>query len=133
MVVVHNLLALSPVPGGRPPPTGGIIVSIDSAKQQRREKLKDIINGPSFPTYDNITQWENKLARQLHLASGYDDRQEMIWLAVAFQPSTTFEDLTREEPRLKKISALLAYELEGTCYMFGVAETEDSRHQSFIG
>ena len=39
----------------------------------------------------------------------------MLWAAVAVQPGITMEDLIHEETRYKKISALLAYELEATC------------------
>ena len=39
----------------------------------------------------------------------------MLWLAQAWKPGVTIHDLTYEDDRYVKISALLAYELEKTC------------------
>ena len=93
-----------------------ITVSIDNSKAPGPSgKLKEKIGVPEFPSHGNLKQYEVFIGRKMHPASGYDDKEEMIFVSIAFLPGITLEDLTWEPPRMRKISAMLAYEVEDTC------------------
>ena len=73
-----------PSPGGEEPTGVGrtydqIIVNIDNTKTQHREIMKENIGVPQFPSHGNLKAYETMVGRRMHLASGYDDKEEMIF------------------------------------------------------
>ena len=75
--------------------------------------MKENIGVSPFPSHGNLKSYETMI--RMHLASGYDDKEEMLFTSIAFLLGITLEDLTWEPPRMRKISAMLAYEVEDTC------------------
>ena len=69
--------------------TNGEVIKLEGEYEQvvggdeiitRRVKEADKVLVPKFPSITNLKQWHNQLARNLVLASGRTDGQEVAWL-----------------------------------------------------